>query len=73
MHSISKGIGDQFSACDLRRRSLPTVYQRGSVINSQREVGEQRGRLSISKGIGDQFSADIKRLLDTAQYIKGDR
>ena len=52
---------------------LFSVYQRGSVINSQlRDVGRVYND-SISKGIGDQFSAAETMLGLIAQYIKGDR
>ena len=71
--SISKGIGDQFSAGAVAGGSIGTVYQRGSVINSQHGLLGDHVDLSISKGIGDQFSAFSTHGKRHPQYIKGDR
>ena len=48
------------------------VYQRGWVINSQRQGARVHAVLSISKGMGDQFSARRGARNAHAQYIKGD-
>ena len=51
---------------------MNSVYQRGRVINSQHEGGDDRRERSISKGMGDQFSASDSRECARVQYIKGD-
>ena len=70
--SISKGMGDQFSAAWLQAHVAWAVYQRGWVINSQREGVASHFEDSISKGMGDQFSATTLATVAAAQYIKGD-
>ena len=51
---------------------MNSVYQRGWVINSQHEGGDDRRERSISKGMGDQFSARLSWPICFKQYIKGD-
>ena len=70
--SISKGMGDQFSARGAGANMACAVYQRGWVINSQRGGVVGVKCFSISKGMGDQFSARSSDPLVSHQYIKGD-
>ena len=51
---------------------MKPVYQRGWVINSQRQGAGVVKVASISKGMGDQFSAGPVDLEGVEQYIKGD-
>ena len=70
--SISKGMGDQFSASNRRPVFPVAVYQRGWVINSQLKPISSMKSVSISKGMGDQFSAVGAVAVGDVQNVKGD-